>query len=89
MAVKIDVKALEAKLEELVLSQTLKAIPGEEKLAIVVNDAARWLDDQTRWGFLGPLAIVAEAADFEMFRTLMWVPAQMAYNRVKAAGGAG
>ncbi len=83
----IDVGDVEAKLEELILGQKGEKKPGQLKLADVIDEAARWLDKEVSWGFLpGPMAIAAEALDYQGFHKMLQIPAQMAYNALKRAG---
>lgn len=78
------------KIEDLILSQAPSAIPGPEKRAEVVKQLSRWLDDQIRWGFLGPIAPVAEALDGKLIEMglsgLLDLVVQETYDRLKAAG---
>ena len=77
------------KIEALILSQAGSALPGPEKRAAAVKELARWLDDQAKWGFLGPLAVVAEAADGKVIELglsgLLELVVQLVYDKLKAS----
>ena len=83
---KVDGAALKANLDELIRAQVSSAIPGEEKMTIVVDEAVRWLDDQVRWGFLGPLALLAEAVDGPVLRLAVGLVADIVYGEMKKIG---
>lgn len=82
----VDTKALRAKLEALILEQVPNLIPGEEKMDAVVDAGAKWLDEHVRWGFLGPVALFAEAVDGKVFRAVVGLVAQVVYEQLKDLG---
>lgn len=75
----IDTKKLLPKLEELILDQVRDSLPGKEKLKKVVNLAADWLAAQTK-------IPIPDAIESAVYRMILWIPAQMAYDGLKKLG---
>lgn len=74
----IDTKALVPELERLVLEAARAALPGKEKLKQVIHRAAEWLAKQTPG--------VPDVIEVPIYRAILWIPAQMVYDRLKDAG---
>jgi hypothetical protein len=88
MGVKIDTGPLRAKIEELIREQAGKAISGEAKMDAVIEEAAQWADDHTKWGFLGPLGPIAEGMDGVVFRGVLRIVGQFLFEELRKIGQA-
>jgi hypothetical protein len=84
--VRINVGEFKEKVIALILKVARENIPGEDKLEKVLDDIARWGDEQLKWSFLGPLGIAVEALDGMVIRQLIALPVQLVYDELKAAG---
>ena len=85
---KIDWKALGGEVERRILQVAVGALPGDDKMARVLDYIVDWLDEQIR--FKGPLGSFAEAAsDFairQMLRPVLEGLVQDSFDRLRSEG---
>ena len=82
----INWPALEEKIHDVILDQAPKVLPGAEKMALAVNNVAKWLDDQVDFSALGIAGAALEAADGPILKFLIKGLVQRAYDQLKIEG---
>lgn len=86
----VDLVSLEKAIREAILDVASEAIPGEEKLWLVLEELAERADDWLTWDWAGPAGLALEAVDGPLLRgvltTLLRPHVQRIYDALKEQG---
>jgi len=70
---------------ELIRAQVGADVSGPEKMGAVIDELARWLDNELRFG-PGPAGAIAEAFDGPVLRAVLGLFAQALYEELRQDG---